>query len=716
MQTHGNIFITSFFPFQLKSYAQSNDDTIKSYSITISDSVTDEGYLGLFAINGSKIIFFKERLLASGKKFVIGVWLGTSAITFALILHIGRVSAKTANALNKVLWDLTELVDKIIGLPQKFVGFIKKGPQAPTPNDNGATTLAPPDISSGKRKSSVDKLNTLPRKSSVDKLKDNTLPRKKRKESTASTLEEFEDTTIGGGGSLIGSDNEMEMETMSMSIDFRRKSSAISVSDFPQAVSINIENADEETANADDGSLIQDNNENADKDKDGDDSSKLAIDMESTACKDNASKETVDDSSKLTIDMESMETDTSDASKVMIDIENTDIAKPQETTTNTSEQGETDSSEDTEMDITDITLNTTYQEADLNLKDMEANGSAPQTGNCLFSTLEKPAVPTRDSESRRSVQFNIDEEKLNKFVIENSDTKEYEKDGVYTPDDECYNTIRSTKSLMSVTSKRDRKLQHAFNHFAKSIQRFSTLSTMIVIGFFFYDIYIYTRFARRLSYDWLLLFPFPFWTIVVTIINVIAFIITESILFCSRNNHTKQPKRTVFYKVVSDFFITMSATTVPIFVFFHLFWSILALSAFSIRLLSSATFYLPLVIFGLWLLAVISNILKNWRNLIFLPHKGKKSDSRLRKVLRFIGRFLYPLIPLFFLPFWVLLLATLNFFSDFMLEVVNLEEQSLLVVFGIIIIITIAARKIAKNCQPQYTDDDDEEDELEDEM
>ncbi len=118
-----------FFFKQLKSYAQSDEDTIKSYSIRLSeeeeDSTAEEGYLGIFQINGTDITFVNSRLLASAKKLVIGLWLGTTSITFALILHIGRVSARTARALNSVLRELTEIVDKIIGLPQKAVSFMR---------------------------------------------------------------------------------------------------------------------------------------------------------------------------------------------------------------------------------------------------------------------------------------------------------------------------------------------------------------------------------------------------------------------------------------------------------------------------------------------------------------------------------------------------------------------------------------------------------------
>ena len=271
-------------------------------------------------------------------------------------------------------------------------------------------------------------------------------------------------------------------------------------------------------------------------------------------------------------------------------------------------------------------------------------------------------------------------------------------------------TIKSTDAIMSAIKNshfnmRNTKLNHAFEHFAKSIQKMSTISFILLAGFLTYNIYIYTTKARRLSYDWLILFPFPFWFVTVTTVNLIMFVITEIILLYEKKKEfSLYSKQIILYEITRDFFVAMSTTTLPLFVFFHLFWLAITLTAYSTRLLSSATFYLPLVIFSYWLFSVTNGILKQWKKLIV--QTMHMATSR-KGVCRLIGRFLYTLAPLLFLPFWMLLLATLYFFSDFLLVVVNLEEHSFLIVAGAIIIIAIITRKVAKHCQPQLDDDDD---------
>ena len=505
------------FFLQLKSYAQSDEDTIKSYSIRISeleeeDSTADEGYLGIFEINGTDITFVDSRLLASAKKLVIGLWLGTTSITFALILHIGRVSARTARALNSVLRELTEIVDKIIGLPQKAVSFVR----------GGVTGKEAKEESKGK---------------SADSPKP-----------AVKTNNEA---------------NDVELRTVTFDIDVEKNDKII----YEQEGGATEEDAETNNRSSDEQSKTK------------------------------ATDENVDDN---------------------LDLEEVVVIKNPEA----------------------------YLE----------NGK--RLSETSQSALMSPSSTSKSTDA---------------FV--------YKK-----------------------KRRRVAELKHAFNHFTKLIQKASTLSTIATLAFLGYDIYIYSRFARRLSYDWLILFPFPFWFFLVTLINIVSFFVTEGVLLFKQRNSRLCTKGIVLFKITSDFVIAMSATTAPLFVFFHLFWLFLALSAFSIRLLSSATFYLPLAIFGLWLLSVVSGMFKQWSKLVTI--KGKKGESKIKKVLSFVGSFLYSLIPVFFLPFWILLLATLHFFSDFLLEVVNLEEHSFVVVIAVIGVITATTRKISKHCQPR-TDDED---------
>ena len=547
-----NTFVNIFFS-QLKSYAQSDEDTIKSYSIKLSedDGNSDEGYLGLFEVNGTRVTFIESRLLVSGKKFVIGLWLGVTSITFALILHIGRVSAKTANGLNKVLWELTAIVDKIVGLPQKVVSFMRKGTNTKEEGDNN--------------KGSED-ANSDP-------------------EQAIEQTEQQEDDN-----------NEQIKEDVEMGVAISEEDGKIKQKSIKEDVEMGVIAEEDEK-------------------------------------------------------MEQNSVEEDPETGVVI----SDIRK------------ESTTGEEVEVDFDVVIVNAQAHEED---KD-----TAPPNEAGLNSGRPSNATETLKSTTCDTV------------VLFN-------------------NTLKSTNTLMRKKRARQ-QLDHAFHHFTKSIQKVSTISTIAVLAFLVYNVYIYSRFARRLSFDWLILFPFPFWVIVLTLINTITFIVTESILYYKQEEERRRSKATILLKITTDFIVTMSATTVPLFIFFHLFWLFLALSAFSIRLLSSATFYLPLAVFGLWILSVTSGILKQWKKLFMQSFFGNKwQQSKCKASVYFIGAFLYALLPLLFLPFWVLLLATLHFFSDFLLEVVNLEEQNFLIVIGAIAVVTATTRKIAKHCQPQIDDDD----------
>ncbi len=536
------------FP-QLKSYAQGDEDSIESYSVSLSNQngeSSSEGYLGLFdIITQTEITFVDDQLSVNNnsiKKFIIGLWLGITSITFALILHIGRVSAKTANGLNKVIHDLSELLDKLFGLPEIVMQFVQK---EKTEEDDGSKN------GSGNENGGHVK--------GVERQHSN----------------RNDEVQYIGTRNVVSTVEQSYIEVAEVTVNFNENNNN----------SVVINNLDNNNGISAEISPAASTNE----------------------------------------------------------ISNNSICE-------VNKEGANNSGRRTPRNFETIVIQNPLTETDL----QSPNSNGPR------STIGTPVT--------------YDHAEGNKLD-------------------------KNTKL----------KLDHAFRHFAKSIQKLSTISTILLAGFLFYDIYIYVTKARKLSFDWVILFPIPFWFIIVTTINFIMFVITEITLFCRKKegccNH---PKRTICYEIIRDFFVTMSTTTAPLFVFFHLFWLAIALTAFSVRLLSSATFYLPLAIFGLWLTSVIKGMLKQWKKLITLKRRKREG----KRWLSLIGHFLYPMISLLFLPFWVLLLAMLNIFSDFLLVVANLENHSLLVVGGAIVVITGTAQKIAKHCSPQLDEDNDNETEL----
>ena len=279
----------------------------------------------------------------------------------------------------------------------------------------------------------------------------------------------------------------------------------------------------------------------------------------------------------------------------------------------------------------------------------------------------------------------------------------------------------STKETSTQLSSFTTSATHPFGFFTKTLQKIFTSSILLVLGFLGYDIYIYLTHARRLSYDWFILFPFPFWFSLVFIINSFAFIITESVLYHRRKS--RDFKRQVMskveilhcfardvYKGFIDYIITLSATTLPVFITFHVFWLVIATAAFANRVASSITFYVPLAIFALWFLSVTSGVLVTYKKTLTRKDAGMTNRGcTCKRVVHVVLLLLRPLSPYLFLPFWVLLLATLRYFSDFLLNVVDLEKQSLLVIIGAIITIVIITVKIAKTCTPSVDDDDDDD-------
>ena len=261
----------------------------------------------------------------------------------------------------------------------------------------------------------------------------------------------------------------------------------------------------------------------------------------------------------------------------------------------------------------------------------------------------------------------------------------------------------------------EHEFDHAFAHFAKGIRKVSTTSIILLIAFIIYDVYTYVRHARKYSYDWFILFPFPFWFSLVLFVNICTFIITEIVFNCqkkvqgdSRKVHSHSFQHGKAFTIMINFFTTISATTLPIFLLFHMFWLLMASSLFAVRLASSALFYIPLVIFVFWFLAITSWIMRVWKKIIKKEIHKQTDVGLCKRILKVIPHFLRPLIPFLFLPFWCLLLATLRIFSSFLNTVVDIEDYSFLGVLTVIAVTIGVTKKIADNCKPKVNHNDDE--------
>ena len=411
---------------------------------TRNQAETADGYLGPLYQNGTDI-YFTDKLLLNAKKFVIGLWLGTTSLTFALIIHVGRCSKKAANAINKVLFDVMQITEKVVTIPKKFAQFTK----------------------------------------------------------TATKKEAAEET----------------------------------------------------------------------------------------------SKETLVTNEKQT----------SEKSGIIVQME---------TLVNNAE--------------------------DDNKSDQE-------------QASEQERIP-----------FITDEQK----------------------------TIK--------------QINHVFAHFAEQIQRISTTSIILVLFFLGFNIYALVI-NGKLSYDWIILSPFPFWFLLVLVTNLIAFPITQTILLHRKlkrkqsPDHNRQLHKPIIkkmFKCFTDFIVVISSTTLPVFVIFHFFWLAVAFSTLTIRTTYVLIFYIPMITFIIWFSVITSSTLRRWKELI---NRELNNGSKVtwKRVEEFFKYFLYPLIPFLFLPFWVLFLGTLFFFSNCLLNTVKIDNLNIIITFGVSITVIGTTVKIAQHCQPK---------------
>lgn len=259
------------------------------------------------------------------------------------------------------------------------------------------------------------------------------------------------------------------------------------------------------------------------------------------------------------------------------------------------------------------------------------------------------------------------------------------------------------------TNKTSADIDHAFALFSKQIRKSSTTSIILLMAFIAYDAIVYFAYARKDSYDWFILFPFPLWFSIILVINLMAFFITEILLACckTQSNREKKSCAAKLFTLFVNFFTVFSATTLPMFIFFHLFWLAVASSLFATRIASSFVFYIPLVIAIYWFLAITSWMLQEWKKLITRELKSKTKMPFNKKLGKAFRKIMESLAPYLFLPFWILLLTTLNIFSSYLNNIVDLEDQNLLVVFGVIFTIIGITKKIADHCKPKIDDGED---------
>ena len=585
-------------------------------------------------MNGTDGLLDDMRLLQNGKKFLIGLWLGTTAITLALILHVGRCSVKAADSVNTVISEITEFSNKFVSLPSTVVGLVKdvtqKGEQEMKEEEEKGNKNDIEDVEKGSvRKDSArdqrqfesDDIELIthektehPNSSDEADLQGDDVEKGSVKENRASDLSQFES-------------DDAELAT-------HQKTEHPSASD---EVDLHSEGSVEQVLIIFNPSPIPD---------------------------------------------EIWESDTlPEAAKILSE--------------NSLEQvSESDKQTDTGMPSL------------LSYKKLKFEDSLEQVSEAAgLDEKSKTQIPSITPESHKKTEHSeakiaIDENMLEELsVLEKRISKP-----ALSPDPLLTLDRMMNKFTLNGNG-------HPFEFFTKSLQKIFTSSIILLLGFLGYDIYIYVTYARKQSYDWFILFPFPFWFSLVAIINCFAFIITESFFYYKNKkenvlqaNNAPRSCTRIVCKYSTDFVITISATTFPVFIFFHLFWLIIASSAFAIRIVTSITFYIPLAIFIIWFLSVTSSILETWKKLLTNETARRSKGGTCKRVLHNIHLFLRPLIPFLFLPFWTLLLGTLHFFSDFLLNVVDLENQSLLVLFGLIIVIVGTTLKLAKSCKPKLDD------------
>ena len=507
---------------QLKSYALGDEDTIEGYCVFLSndnENKSADGYVRLFHETNETIITINESiLLLQAKKFIIGLWLGVSSLTFALILHVGRCSIGAANALNKVLWDITQAVNKFVNIPNAFLKVLHSvtHPDEKTRDKSGGTDEAPKEENTG--------------------------------------------------------------------------------------------------AEEDKGSV----------------KAETKID-----------KAPIEGSSKAS------------SPEIHEEISQHDKDSPRH----------------------------------------KKEGNEP---------LEQ------SSTGIEMISFQKNDDKQQNLEMET----EFNELNVATQN--------QTVTPKELRQQHDIELDHAFAFFAKSIRKASTTSILLLIAFIIYDSYAYFNLARMNSYDWFVLFPFPFWFALVLFVNLTAFFITEIILCCKP--HIKENYQTEStphkgccvkcFTMVINFFTTISATTLPVFVFFHAFWLAMASSLFAIRIASSALFYIPLLIFVFWFLSITSWIMRVWKQLIKKEIKKETRDGPCKRIVKLIPLFIRPLIPYLFLPFWALLLATLQMFSATLHGIIDLEKHNFLVVVTTILGVIGITKKIADHCKPSVDKEDESEENL----
>ena len=138
---------------------------------TRNETETVDGYLGPLYQNGTDI-YFTDKLLMNAKKFVIGLWLGTTSLTFALIIHVGRCSKKAANAINKVLFDVMQITEKVVTMPKKFAQFTKTATKKEAAGETSKETLLTNEKQTSEKSGIIVQMETLVNNTEDDKKSD----------------------------------------------------------------------------------------------------------------------------------------------------------------------------------------------------------------------------------------------------------------------------------------------------------------------------------------------------------------------------------------------------------------------------------------------------------------------------------------------------------------------------------------------------------------
>ena len=220
----------------------------------------------------------------------------------------------------------------------------------------------------------------------------------------------------------------------------------------------------------------------------------------------------------------------------------------------------------------------------------------------------------------------------------------------------------------------------------------------------------------RNSIDWLFVFPIPIYFLTAVGVNFICYFISCCCRkYCpkeddedkkgkedkqhqvEKNENDLRDKETPLYMkfiiYIREFTVVLSVTTLPVFICFHGFWLFIATIAFPTQVASNAVAFSPLIsasfIYIPYFTQLLCTLYKCCSAYCCSSDEEEKRECK-RKIPNY-------LVPLMFLPFWVLLLTSLFYISNFFHRFNVVTENSWLVIIFSLFVIALA-HKMAMLC------------------